>query len=892
MPCSVTARPLTGRFCGPGPSWLATATAIVAITAHSASCQGWSDPVTTTPSFIQKQFGPAGGVLPGQGESYCGPVTLSMGLYYLGHNGYTQLAPASYTAGNVADEAAAANLALIIGGLAGTSATGGTYALGLESAIETYLAAKGISAARFTFTSTQGPAPAWFAQEVLPNWQTSPAPDEIVFTSLMVGWYTTTGQPDTYARRGGHFVGVVAADQATGDLTTFNPYPSSFDAAAPNAPSSNPQLVGSSFLPADWIVNGQSGLTTYSQLQSGTTLGDASPLKAIMEVGQAWSVARSALPSDPGYGIDDWAITTTKLINTNAGSLDVLARLTGAGGIAKAGLGSLTLTADNQLTGVNQLSGGTLASSLAGGSLQAPGTPFGTGAILGTMSSVLAFTPDDTTPGDIVFSLASGPGAIVQIDGGGMELHLARGGNQSLTVTVGSHTDGLTPNVLSRNSGHCEILVGDGLAALGGTTKLFVAGTADNLPAVTNGMVLPLLLGKDNDPAESASFLTYAAADGFLPATPVLSSATGINDPGVTAATIYRADSSQTVAPAGAAVYALEVSAGETVSGSGTLAIGPGTGVAGLILNGGTVAAPTAFGTAGAVVLANLQGGTISGPITGSGGLIKAGRGPLVLTADSPGLSGSITVNEGTLVAANATGSATGAADISLQSDATLRLDPGGSVGGPVTVGFEGILSLAGGTAAGDVTVAAPSGVERGGTIEGFGTISGTATIQGDIQAGTTPGTIRFDGPATLTGASFSWRLDSLADDATSLSGSDWNRLSFYGPAALGDANTQLNLFVEFADGLAPRTDMPFWTTAHSWQIFDMHDQWMANTNLWNGSFEAGTFSISFDSPTGIGTLGFMPVPEPASLLAGLATLIGVATASRLRRRSAPPRQA
>ena len=67
---------------------LLSATAFVPV--DRAAGQGWSDPVTTTPSFIQKQFGPYGGVLPGEGEQYCGPVATAMGLYYLGLNGYTQ----------------------------------------------------------------------------------------------------------------------------------------------------------------------------------------------------------------------------------------------------------------------------------------------------------------------------------------------------------------------------------------------------------------------------------------------------------------------------------------------------------------------------------------------------------------------------------------------------------------------------------------------------------------------------------------------------------------------------------------------------------------------------------------------------------------------------------
>ncbi|MFM1904170.1 MAG: hypothetical protein RLZZ440_2070, partial [Planctomycetota bacterium] len=315
---------------------LLSATAVVPV--DRAVGQGWSDPVTTTPSFIQKQFGPYGGVLPAEGENYCGPVATAMGLYYLGHNGYTQLAPPTYTPGNVADEAAAGNLALVIGGLANTSALGGTYPIGLQAAVETYFAAKGISHGRFTFSQvtvtnppTVGPDATWFGQQLAPNEQVSPPPDQIAFSTLMVGWYLPqqSGPPNTYVRDAGHFVNVAAADGVTGNLTVFNPYPSALVSSAANVPSSNPQTVGTSYLPADWtlISGGQSasGLTQYAQIQSGTTVGDLSNLKGIMEVALGWSVDRSSLPTDPGYGIDDWQITTTQFLNTNAGSLDVLA---------------------------------------------------------------------------------------------------------------------------------------------------------------------------------------------------------------------------------------------------------------------------------------------------------------------------------------------------------------------------------------------------------------------------------------------------------------------------------------------------------------------------------------------------------------------------------------
>ena len=138
-----------------------------------------------------------------------------------------------------------------------------------------------------------GPSATWFGQQLAPNEQVSPPPEQIAFSTLMVGWYhlQQSGPPNTYVRSGGHFVNVAAADGVTGSLTVFNPYPSAFVSSAANVPSSNPQVVGTSSRPADWTVvtqeGGQSasGLTQYAQIQSGMTLGDLSTTKGIMELG-------------------------------------------------------------------------------------------------------------------------------------------------------------------------------------------------------------------------------------------------------------------------------------------------------------------------------------------------------------------------------------------------------------------------------------------------------------------------------------------------------------------------------------------------------------------------------------------------------------------------------
>jgi hypothetical protein len=48
---------------------------------------------TGTPSIIQIDFGPYGSRLPGDGQDYCYPTTATMLFFWLGANGYSQLAP-------------------------------------------------------------------------------------------------------------------------------------------------------------------------------------------------------------------------------------------------------------------------------------------------------------------------------------------------------------------------------------------------------------------------------------------------------------------------------------------------------------------------------------------------------------------------------------------------------------------------------------------------------------------------------------------------------------------------------------------------------------------------------------------------------------------------------
>ena len=829
----------------------------------------WTDPVTTTPSFIQTDFGPYGTHLPGNGGMYCGPTAIAMELYWMGANGFSQIAPASYSSGNPTDVAAATNLIKVIGGLANTYSNGGTTPSQLQTAVGLFFSAKGID--QFAYTANSTATAAWFNTQLANNKIDSPS--TITFTNLMVGWYSENKtSTNSYERYGGHFVDVVdATTGGTNSLTTFNPYPSSFVKTTPNVPGSNPQTVTVTNLPSSWTVVGMAPpADQYQQIQT-SSLGNTTDSKGILEYGQSWAVSKSALPTDAGYSIKDWQIDSIQSINTNGGNLSVLAALKGSGGLSKAGLGTLTLTNSNILSGSNVLNGGTLQSTVTSGN------PFGTGSMTCSGTSVLELKPADSTPAHISLAVASGSNSTLAVDNGGLVLRLTKGNNTTLAVTLGGNTDESAPNITRNHQGNLEITTDTGLALLGSSVKLKVAGSGGNLPGVTNGMVSPYTVGQDSDAGQSGAFLNYDPAKGFQAASTTKSSDTDINTlTPFTTNVVYEVNSNVTALPENPviAMYALQVGAYAVGGSNSTLDIGSQTtgDVAGLILNGGTISPRLQFGAAQADIYTSLSGGTVSSTVSGSGGLVKFGPGALTLSADNSGsLSGPVYVNSGTLIAANTGGSsATGTGSVYVQSSAKLQIDNGARVSGDITAVSSGTVSLAGGVAAGDLSIAAASGVQPGATLQGYGTITGTATVGGDIKAGPTTGILNFTGTANLSSANFYWQPNNLVDNSTSAAGTGWNALQFdsEGTATLGTSDNPLTIYVDLSLVPGPDGSNSFWNTNHTWTLFSMLGGWSGNYSPGNFSFTDGYFSFAWNKPTpNFGFLSYTAniVPEPST---------------------------
>jgi hypothetical protein len=195
----------------------------------------WTDPNGTTPSIVQVDFGPWGQYMPGDGEAYCGPTSMVMGLYYLYANGFTQLAPGPFVS---QDDPQTVNLERIIAGLCHTSILGGTFVDGLQHGVAHYLSACGISPSQYAYSSIGNPNLSWLAQQLTPN--VAENPTTIVLANFAVGWYS--GTPPTLSNNGGHVLAPLTVDLGGGTIIINNAYPASFE-SVPNEPLKNPQKV-------------------------------------------------------------------------------------------------------------------------------------------------------------------------------------------------------------------------------------------------------------------------------------------------------------------------------------------------------------------------------------------------------------------------------------------------------------------------------------------------------------------------------------------------------------------------------------------------------------------------------------------------------------------------
>ncbi|EBW6548504.1 fibronectin-binding autotransporter adhesin ShdA [Salmonella enterica subsp. enterica serovar Stockholm] len=398
-------------------------------------------------------------------------------------------------------------------------------------------------------------------------------------------------------------------------------------------------------------------------------------------------------------GTGDVTIAENATLALSQGTLDN--NVTGEGQIVKSGSDELIVTGDNNYSGGTTISGGTLtvdhADSLGSGDIDNSGvlkvgegelenTLFGSGSLVKTGTGELTLSGDNSYSGgttitggtltaDHADSLGSGDIAnsgVLQVGEG--ELKNTLSGSGSLVKTG---TGELTLSGDNDYSG--------GTTISGGT---LTADHADSLGtgAIANSGVLQVGEGElENTLSGSGSLVKTGSGELTLSGDNDYSGGTIISDGTLIA---DNADSLGTGAVANSGV--LQVGEGElenTLSGSGSL-VKTGTGEltlsgdntysGGTTITSGTLMADHAdsLGTGAVANSGVLQvgEGELENTLSGSGSLVKTGTGELTLSGDNS-YSGTTTITDGTLIAANV--NALGGGNI--DNSGTLMLDANGA---------------------------------------------------------------------------------------------------------------------------------------------------------------------------------------------------------------------
>ncbi len=376
-------------------------------------------------------------------------------------------------------------------------------------------------------------------------------------------------------------------------------------------------------------------------------------------------------------GTGTWDLAGTQTLRTAAAyPVDVTAGTLVVSGSFNGPTGLLTY-ATLQVTGT----------IVAGPVLVAPGgtvTFAGNGHLASATASPLSVQGSATVDNTAAAVSDRLDGTPVYLNGGTLALLGSAAGGPAvadavgtLSTPTGANAFTLTPSPSAATTVACANL-SSGVGAAGGTllltgthlggapaagvTDLLVAAAATTAgtapvgggggPGTTTASVLPFAVGRDLARAGNAQYGFVAgvgAANGVRVLDPATEYASAIADGNTTSQAAQ--DVSLTAAAtvtAGATVNALRLDAGGGVGGTGTLAVASGA-VLALPGNGGLSTRALAFGAQPGVVT-TVGDLTLTGTVTGSAGLVKAGAGTLTLGPGTTlGYAGATVLNQGTL---------------------------------------------------------------------------------------------------------------------------------------------------------------------------------------------------------------------------------------------------
>ncbi len=218
--------------------------------------------------------------------------------------------------------------------------------------------------------------------------------------------------------------------------------------------------------------------------------------------------------------------------------------------------------------------------------------------------------------------------------------------------------------------------------------------------------------------------------------------------------------------------------------------------------------------------------------ISGATAVVHDGAGRVVFNSANT-YGGGTTVNSGTLVVNNTTGSGTGT--------------------GTVTIAY-------------------------GARLEGSGIITGETTISGTHAPGNSPGTQTFTGGLNYTSSGvFDWELTSSTTEGR---GTNWDAVNLTtGGTLTVDPDAVFKLVLTNVD-----FDDSFWDSTQTWSVFTATSPATITSVFQNFQVTGGTnynASLGSFSMTGDGSLKWSAVPEPSSALAAVLLTAGLLRRSR-----------
>jgi autotransporter-associated beta strand protein len=608
--------------------------------------------------------------------------------------------------------------------------------------------------------------------------------------------------------------------------------------------------------------------------------------------------------------------------------------ISGAGGLTKAGIGTLTLTGSSFYSGATTVTGGTLALT---GDARLPSTSVVDTAASGARFDVSAITPTSLTVGSIAgasgSSIVLGSKALTAgssnmsttfagVLSGTNSNTLTKEGTGTLTLS-GSNTYTGTTRV---NAGTLEFTsittVSGGASALGAPTMTangtITMGTGDlggtlrytGTTNSTTNRVLRLAGSTVGNTIEVASTgnLTISGSNTAATGAKTLTlqgSSTGV---GQFSAAIINSSGTIAVTKDGTGTWILSASntyTGATTISGGTLQIGNGSTTGALSTSSAiTNNATLAFNRSNAIT----QGTHFNSVIGGTGQVVQLGSNTLTLNGTNS-YSGGTVVNSGTVVMTNGASSALGATTGALTvnnggllnvGDNSLMVGNLTGTGGTIQGGFNNTRTLTIGN--GDAT----GGNFQGGIANGSGTQAVTKVGTGTI---TLSGTNTYTGTTTISaGTLVLGATGSLASALIDVEAGG----TFAGTGTVtGDMNFANGSFFDVSSALVSNALSREWITVDGtitfgntfgvtsllgidWNSIDLGTyQLIATTQTdWGNLNNFGLGAAYFDIDSGksayfeTGSLDLVVVPEPSTyaLLCGL----GILGLLGCRRRSKP----